>query len=67
MGNHKATIGNALSQHGRKSLCLETLTQWVEILLIWSKSAQKAEWGTVTELKKQTLVDFVGQKIDDFL
>lgn len=48
-------------------MCLETLAQWVEIAVILSKSAQKAEWETVTELKKQTLIDFLGQDIKDFL
>lgn len=47
-------------------MCLDTLAQWVEIAVILSKSAQKAEWGTVTELKKQTLIDLLGQKIKDF-
>jgi len=47
-------------------LCLKTLTQWVEIVLIWSKSAQNAEWGTVTELKKQMLIGIVVKKIEYF-
>lgn len=34
--------------------------------MVLSKSAQKAEWGTVTELKKQTLIDFLGQEIKGF-
>lgn len=47
-------------------MCLETWTQRAEIVLIPSKSAQKAERGTVIELKKRTLTDFVGQKTEDF-
>lgn len=47
-------------------MCLETWTQRAEIAPIPSKSAQKGERGMVTELKKQTLPDFVGQKIEDF-
>lgn len=47
-------------------MCLQTSTRCVEIVLIRSESAQKAERGTVTELKKQTLIDFVEQKTEDF-